>query len=138
MLGSGGLNGCFFSRVSVSALQPRFCFVCLRFLLDFPLGNTVHGDSGVPAMSSAMEASSRKVAGKQRTTTCSADNEELIELLKLAVAKAFKVAIPTPVEEVVAQLTNKRQAPVDAEVFRGEMVAMQANISKVYGLHEEE
>ncbi|KAL6482364.1 hypothetical protein MHYP_G00104440 [Metynnis hypsauchen] len=45
-------DGGTYSRVSVPALQPRFCFLCLRFLLGFLLGNTVHGDSGVLAMSS--------------------------------------------------------------------------------------
>ena len=68
----------------------------------------------------------------EKTTNFSADNEELAALVKVAVAEAIKEATPTLVEDVVSQLTNKTQALVDAQVavFRGEMVAMQAEISK--------
>ncbi|KAL6464294.1 hypothetical protein MHYP_G00266110 [Metynnis hypsauchen] len=46
-----GLDGCLFSHVSVPALQPRFCFLCVS---SWPSRwETVHGDSGVLAMSSA-------------------------------------------------------------------------------------
>ncbi|KAE8296864.1 hypothetical protein D5F01_LYC05634 [Larimichthys crocea] len=71
-------------------------------------------------------------AGLEKTTTSSADNEELAVLVKQAVAEAIKEAIPTLVEDVVSQLTDKTQALVDAQVvvFRGEMVAIQAEISK--------
>ena len=71
-------------------------------------------------------------ASLEKTSISSADNEELAVLVKQAVAEAIKEAIPTLVEDVVSQLTNKTQALVDAQVavFRGEMVAMQAEISK--------
>lgn len=79
-----------------------------------------------------MAASSRKVAGKRSIISRSVENEKLAELVKLAVAEAIKQAIPTLVEDVVAQLTSKMQALVDAQVavFHGEMIAMQADISK--------
>lgn len=71
-------------------------------------------------------------ASLEKTPTTSADNVELAELVKLAVAEAIKEAIPILVEDVVSHLTNKTQALVDAQiaVFRGEMVTMQADISK--------
>ncbi|TKS65406.1 hypothetical protein D9C73_027939 [Collichthys lucidus] len=71
-------------------------------------------------------------AGLEGTAASSADNEELAVLVKQAVAEAIKEAIPTLVEDVVSQLTDKTQALVDAQVavFRGEVVAMQAEISK--------
>lgn len=79
-----------------------------------------------------MAACQKRTTNKQPATARLADNVELAELVKLAVAEAIKEAIPTLVEDVVSQLTNKTQALVDAQVavFRGEMVAMQADISK--------
>ncbi len=79
-----------------------------------------------------MAASWKKTTNKQPATTRLADSVELAELVKLAVAEAIKEAIPTLMEDVVSQLANKTQALVGAQVavFRGEMVAMQADISK--------
>lgn len=86
-----------------------------------------------------MAANTRKMAGKTSVASRSADNEELAELVKLAVSEAIKEAIPGLVEDVVAQLTSKTQALVDAQaaVFRGEMVVMKADISKCVDYIEE-
>lgn len=79
-----------------------------------------------------MPTNQKKSTSKQPETTRSTDNMALAELVKVAVAEAIKEAIPTLVEDLVSHLTNKTQALVDAQVaaFRGEMVAMQADISK--------
>jgi len=77
-----------------------------------------------------MAASSKKTANKQPTTARLVDSVELAELVKLAVAETIKESVPTLVEDVVSQLTNKTQAHVDAQVavFHGEMGAMRALI----------
>ncbi len=79
-----------------------------------------------------MAASLKKMTNKQQATARLANNAELAKLVKLAAAEAIKEAIPTLMEDMVSQLRNKTQALVDAQVtvFRGEMVALQADISK--------
>lgn len=78
-------------------------------------------------------------ASSKKTSACPADNLELAELVKVAVAEAIKGAIPMLVEDV-SQLTNRTQALVDAQVmeFRGEMVAMQADIFKCMNYMEKD
>lgn len=77
-----------------------------------------------------MATSSRKAAGKQPVTVPSSDNGELANVVKLAVAEAIKEAIPTLVQDVVAQLTSKTQELVEAQVavLRSEMVTMRTDI----------
>lgn len=78
-----------------------------------------------------MAANPRKTTGKQSAGVRSTDNE-LAELVKLAVSEAITEAIPALVQDVVAQLTSKTQELVDAQVgvLRNEMIAMRADISK--------
>lgn len=63
-----------------------------------------------------MAASLKKVTVKQAITSCSVDNVELTELVKLAAGEAIKEAMPPLVEDVVAQLTTKMQALLDDQV----------------------
>lgn len=124
------LEGCRRFRSSLCRIPPKFInifilyatFLSFRSIFLFPKS----------FLHTVMAASSRKVAGKGSIISRSVENEKLAELVKLAVAKAIKQAIPTLVEDVVAQLTSKMQALVDAQVavFHGEMIAMQADISK--------
>ncbi len=79
-----------------------------------------------------MATSSKKAAGKQPVTVPSSNNEQLANVVKLAVAEAIKEAIPTLVQDVVAQLTSKAQELVEAQVsvLRSEMVTMRTDISE--------
>lgn len=123
-------EGCRRFRSSLCRIPPKFInifilyatFLSFRSIFLFPKS----------FLHTVMAASSRKVAGKRSIISRSVENEKLAELVKLAVAEAIKQAIPTLVEDVVAQLTSKTQALVDAQVavFHGEMIAMQADISK--------
>ena len=82
-----------------------------------------------------MAASLKKTASK-KTNSHSVDSEELAELVKLAVAEAIKEAIPTFVEDVVAQLSAKTHAMVAEQMaeFRSEIVAMRAETSRSIGV----
>lgn len=73
-----------------------------------------------------------KGTGRRSTIRFGDKNEELADLVKLAVGEAIKQAIPALVEDVVERLTNKTQALVDAQVaeIRSEIVAMKADVSK--------
>lgn len=78
-----------------------------------------------------MATSSKKTASKQANSRL-VDNEELAELVKLAVAEAMKEAIPKFVEDVVAQLSAKTQAMVAEQMaeFRSEMLTMRADSAR--------